>query len=97
MMDFSVSKSLIKLRDKKYDSKISKTINLLLENYSEDQLRFLLQNKGLLLDNNIIKLFYIDNVGFRCLNEKSELYGKLPVCKNVEFFMNKLYLENFKT
>lgn len=96
MNNFSVSKSLIKLRDKNYDKSISNTLNRLLENYSEDQFRAILQNRGLKIDNNLINLYFIDNVGFRCNNEKSEIYGKLPVCNNIENFMNKLYKESFE-
>jgi hypothetical protein len=27
------------------------------------------------------------------MNEKDNIYGKLPICKNIERFMNNLYLE----
>lgn len=93
MNNFSVKDSLIKLQEKNYDVKINNTIKYLVENLEEGQIRVLSQYKGLKLDNNLIRLFFIENVGFRCMNEKSEVYGKMPICNNIEKFMNSLYLE----
>lgn len=90
---FSLKESLAKLNKKKYDNNISSTLSYLVENFNEDQLRVLAQYQGLKIDNNIIKLFFIENVGFRCLNDKSNIYGKLPICNNIEKYMNSLYLE----
>jgi len=91
---FSVRDSLLELKKKNYDVNITKTIDLLVENYDEDQIRMLSQ-KGLNIDNNIIRLFFMENVGFRCLNEQVSFYGKLPVCNNIEKYMNKLYLDSY--
>lgn len=96
MSNFSVKDSLIKLQEKNYDIKINNTIKLLVENLDEGQIRVLSQYKGLNIDNNLIRLFFIDNVGFRCMNEKSEIYGKFPLCNNIENYLNKLYLEYLK-
>ena len=94
--NFSVKDSLIKLQEKNYDIKINNTINLLIENLDEGQIRILSQYKGLNIDNNLIRLFFIENVGFRCMNDKSEIYGKFPLCRNIEDYMNRLYLEYLK-
>lgn len=93
MNNFSLSESLIKLKEKNYDSKINETISILLNKLEEHQLLFLSHNYGLKLDNNIINLFFIEGVGFRCYNDKDNIYGKLPICRNIESFMNKLYLD----
>jgi hypothetical protein len=93
MSNFSLYESLLKLQEKNYDKNISNTLKFLTENYDEFQLRILSQHQGLKIDNNIIRLYFIDNVGFRCFNEKDNIYGKLPICINIERFMNKIYLE----
>lgn len=90
---FSVKDSLIKLKDKKYGENINNTIDILVNKFDESQIR-ILSNQGLKIDNNIIRLYFIENVGFRCMNEKDNIYGKLPICKNIERFMNNLYIES---
>lgn len=92
MSDFSLKESLIKLKNKNYDKNINNTIDILTENFDESQLRILSQFKGIKIDNNLINLFFIENVGFRCLNDKDNIYGKLPICKNIEKYMNQLYV-----
>lgn len=96
MYNFSVKDSLVKLQEKNYDININKTINLLVENYDEGQIRVLSQYQGLKIDNNIIRLYFIENVGFRCMNDRDNVYGKLPICRNIENYMNKLYNESFE-
>ena len=95
MNNFSIKDSLLKLQEKNYDININKTITLLVENYDEYQIRILSQFHGLKIDSNIIKLYFIENVGFRCMNEKNNIFGKLPICRNIENYMNKLYIESF--
>jgi len=92
IVEFSIKDSLLKLKEKNYDMNITRTINMLLEKYDEDQIRTLAK-KGLRIDNNIIRLFFLDNIGFRCMNEKIEVVGKLPLCNNIEKYMNGLYLD----
>ena len=96
MYNFSVKDSLLKLQEKNYDINITNTINMLVEKFDEDQIRVLSQYQGLKIDNNLIRLFFIENVGFRCLNDKDNIYGKMPICQNIEKYMNKLYLESFE-
>jgi hypothetical protein len=93
MKEFSLKESLIKLKEKNYDNNINQTINLLVEKFDEDQLKLMAHYQGIKVDNRIIRLFFMQGVGFRCYNEKNEIYGKLPLCKNIENFMNKLYLD----
>jgi hypothetical protein len=95
MNNFSLKDSLVKLQEKNYDDNISSTINMLVENYDEGQIRVLSQYQGLKIDNNLIRLFFVENIGFRCINERDNIYGRMPICKNIETFMNKLYLESF--
>lgn len=92
---FSIKESLIKLKTKNYDKNINHTIDFLIENYDEYQLK-ILSNSGLKIDNNIIRLYFIENVGFRCMNERDNIYGKLPICRNIENYMNNLYLDSIK-
>jgi len=91
MSNFSLSESLLKLQTKNYDKNIDNTLIFLTENYDEYQLRMLAQHQGLKIDNNIVRLYFIDNVGFRCFNEKDNIYGKLPLCNNIEKYMNNIY------
>jgi len=90
---FSLKNSLEKLKTKKYDISIDNTIDSLLIKFDEEQLRMLSKRQGLLIDNKLIRLFFVENVGFRCYNEKDDIYGKFSICINIERFMNNLYLE----
>ena len=94
MFKFSIKKGLVKLKEKNYDWKITSVLESLTDNLNEDQLRVLLMTHGLKIDNHIMRLYFYENVGFRCINEKEELYGKIPLCNNIEKYMNQLYLES---
>lgn len=94
---FSLKDSLEKLKSKNYDININNTIDNLIVKFDEEQLRMLSKRQGFLIDNKLIRLFFVDNVGFRCYNEKSDIYGKLSICINIERFMNNLYLEYIST
>ena len=96
-MKFSLRDSLIKLKGKNYDPFMANTLESLTNNLNEDQLRILLMTHGLKVDNKIIKLYFYENVGFRCMNEREDVYGKKPICKNIEKFMNDLYVEAINT
>lgn len=89
---FSIKESLLKLHDKNYDLNINKSIDFIIDRFDEDQVKTL-SRQGLKL-TNIIRLYYIDNVGFRCMNEQDYLYGKLPICNNIERFMNTQYSQS---
>jgi len=92
MFNFSIKESLNKLKDKKYDKIISKNIDYL-NNYDEYQLLLLAKSEGLKL-NNLIRVNFIDNVGFNCYNIQQERYGRLPLCRNIEKFLNEQYKES---
>ena len=96
MNNFSLKDSLVRLQEKNYDVKINTTINMIVENYDEGQIRVLSQYQGLKIDNELIRLFFVENVGFRCMNDRVNIIGKMPICKNIENFMNKLYLDSFE-
>lgn len=89
-MIFSIKDSLLKLKERDYGVNINNSINVILENLDENQVKVLSQYQGLKIDN-LIRLYFYDNVGFRCINEKDNIYGKLPICKNIEKYMNSLY------
>lgn len=89
-MIFSIKDSLLKLKERDYGININNSINIILENLDEEQIRVLSQYQGLKIDN-LIRLYFYENVGFRCINEKDNIYGKLPICKNIEKYMNNLY------
>lgn len=97
MNDFSIMESLLKLKQNNRIPEYidSNNVMYIAENYDEDQLRNLLR-RGLILDKNkIINLFFIENVGFRCSNQRPDRYGNIPACKWIEKYMNNLYLESF--
>jgi hypothetical protein len=94
MFDFSIKECLIKLQGKNYGNDIKSTISIIVEKFDEQQIRSLSQYQGLKIDNKIIRLYFYENCGFRCMNEKDHIYGKLPICRNIEKFMNELYLES---
>jgi len=89
MNNFSIKESLNKLKNKKYDSTINKNIDYL-NNYEEYQLILLAKFEGLKL-NDLIRLNFIENVGFSCYNIHQEKYGRLPLCKNIEKVLNEQY------
>jgi len=89
MINFTIKESLNKLKNKKYDSIINKNIDYL-NNYDEYQLLLLAKSEGLKL-NNLIRVNFIENVGFNCYNIQQERYGRLPLCKNIEKFLNEEY------
>ena len=94
-MRFLLKDSLIKLKAKNYDKKITETISLL-EKLEEEQLRVLSQTQGLMIDGYVIRVYFQEGMGFRCINENIDIHGRLPICKNIERFLNKLYLESFE-
>ena len=96
MSKFSIKESLIKLSEKNYDKNINNTIKFIIERYDEDQIRLMSGFQGLKIDNNLIRLYFFQNIGFRCMNEKDNIVGKLPICRNIEKNMNTLYLESDK-
>ena len=96
MNRFTIKDSLSKLKEKNYDPKITKTITIL-ERLEEEQLQVISQTHGIKIDGDIIRIYFKEGIGFRCFNENIDYHGRLPICKNIERFLNKLYLESFET
>jgi len=92
MFNFSIKESLNKLKNKKYDKLISHNIEFL-NNYDEYQLTLLAKSEGIKL-NNLIRLNFVENVGFNCYNIQQERFGRLPLCRNIENFLNEQYQES---
>ena len=91
---FTLTESLSKLKNKNYQQNISSNIDRILEKYGEEQLLYLSMNGGILLDNSIIKLSFYQGIGFRCHNEGVDKFGRLPVCNNIEKFLNDIYINS---
>ena len=96
MNNFLIRDGLLKLKEKNYDKNINNTIDFLLEKYDEEQILLLSKFQGLKIDNNVLRLFFIHGIGFRCQNEKINIIGRLPICNNIEKYMNQLYLDSYK-
>ena len=84
-----IKEKLNKLLDKKLDTEINTNIIYMKENYDENDLKFILSNTGFKINDNII-LRYYDGYGFKCQDINERLYGKSPLCQNVERFLNRL-------
>lgn len=93
MFNFSIKESLNLLKSKNYDPHINKTIELL-NNYEDYQLKIMASKEGIKL-NKIIRLNFIENVGFNCYNIQQEKFGRLPLCRNIEIFLNEKYKDSF--
>jgi hypothetical protein len=83
-----IKDKLNKLYKKNIDKTINKSIIYMNENYDENSLRFILKNAGFSINDSII-LRYYDCVGFKCQDINEKLYGKSPLCQNVERFLNR--------
>lgn len=65
-------------------------IKIYLNTFDEDQLKFILENNGLVAHD--IFIYYYPNVGFRCLNDE-RITGKLPICNILQNRLNKKHQE----
>ena len=83
-----IKEKLQKLLDKNLDKDINTNIIYINENYDEDSLSFLLSNTGFKINDSII-LRYYNGLGFNCQDVNENLYGKSPLCQNVERFLNR--------
>lgn len=82
-----IKETLIKLLEKDLSPIINKNTQYLLENFDESQLEILLA-QGVSINNNI-KLYYYIGSGYRCMNERVDLYGRNPLCVIIEKYLNK--------
>jgi len=83
-----IKEKLEKLIEKNLDREVSNSIIYMKENYDEDSLLFLLSNAGFKINDNLV-LRYYNGVGFRCQDLNENLYGKSPLCQNIERFLNR--------
>ena len=65
-------------------------IKLYLNNFEVEQLKFIMENNGLVAHD--IFIYYYPNIGFRCLNDETKT-GKLPICNILQNRLNKKYQE----
>lgn len=82
-----IKETIIKLMEKDISPTINKNVQYLLENFDENQLEGLL-SQGFTIDKNI-KLYYYVGSGYRCMNERVDLYGNNPLCVIIEKSLNK--------
>jgi hypothetical protein len=83
-----IKDKLQKLIDKDLDKNINNNILYLKENYDENALMFILSNAGFKVNENII-LRYYPGSGFLCQDINERIYGKSPLCQNIERFLNR--------
>jgi predicted transcriptional regulator len=72
------------LEDKKLNLK---NLNVILENYDEEQLEFMMTYQGLML-NKTIMINYHPGKGFYCSNVDAPVKGNNPLCKLIERYLN---------
>lgn len=85
----TVKQSLQNLLKENVDMSVNKHLKYLLENVEENQLIYkLCSAPGIIIDNNILHLWYHQGVGFTCRNNLVERYGRLPICNRIERFLN---------
>jgi len=83
-----IKEKLQKLIDKNLDKNISNNITYMNQNYDEESLSYLLSNAGFKINENIV-LRYYQGVGFNCQDINERIYGKSPLCQNIERFLNR--------
>ena len=83
-----VKEKLQKLFEKGLDRDVNKNIIYMKENYDDQSLLFLLSNTGFKINDDII-LRYYEGIGFKCQDVNERMYGKSPLCQNIERFLNR--------
>ena len=85
----SIKECLRRLTEQNVDMKINKHVKYLIENVDENHIQYKLsQVPGIKIDGEMIQLNYYPGIGFQCRNLYEQKYGKLPLCKYVERFLN---------
>jgi len=67
-------------------------IRKIVESYDEDQLYYLL-SIGLKISSDL-KLYFQRGVGFRCVNENSNIIGNKPICGVIERTLNNKLIKS---
>jgi hypothetical protein len=86
----TVKECLKSLADKNVDMNINRTIQILCETFDDQQLEYKL-SQGVVIDNQIINLYFYKNMGFKCNNSMVERHGNLPICNYIEKKLNETY------
>lgn len=88
-----IRKCLNLLVEKDYkEQSLKPKVLYLLDNFNNDQLLHLLKN-GLKISEDII-LYYINGMGFRCMNENTRIIGNKPICNIIEKNLNEYLLND---
>jgi len=84
-----IKECLKRLTERNVDMQINKHVKYLLENMDEQQLMYKLsQIPGIKIDGEMIQLWYNPGIGFQCKNMFEHKYGRLPLCRYIERFLN---------
>jgi hypothetical protein len=76
-------------RDIDLSSKKLKLLQSYIYDINEEQLYFAISDYGIILEE--LKITFLPNVGFRCININENKVGKLPICKLIEKILNNEY------
>jgi len=79
---------LVSLLEKKYLKDFQRPIMYLIDNYTEEQLEYMLFHGRNIDINENFRLVFNRGMGFRCLNNDSLIRGRLPLCNNIEKTLN---------
>jgi len=83
-----IKDKLNKLVEKNLDPTVNNTIKRITE-MDEIYLYHILSSSGLKLKDDIILKYYNESIGFRCYNERQDIYGKSVLSQNIERFLNR--------
>lgn len=93
LVNFSIKDSLNSLKNKNLDSNLNRCIESF-RRFEDYQLEMMASTTGIKL-TNIILLQFNEKNGFQCFNTQEDIYGRLPICKNIEKFLNEEYKKSF--
>ena len=83
-----IKKCLVSLLEKNYTEEFQEPIMYLIDNFTEEQLEYMLQMGKNIDINENFKLHYNAGLGFRCVNNDSIIRGRIPLCNNIEKTLN---------
>lgn len=82
-----IKESLKSIDNPRYEE-IYKTVEIILNNYEEEQIQQALTTNGIYLSERIM-LHFIPYYGFRCFNLDQALKGRDPICPLLEKKLNQ--------
>lgn len=83
-----IKKCLVSLLEKNYTEDFQQPIMFLIDNFTDDQLEYMLFSGRNIDINENFKLIFNRGLGFRCENNDSIIRGRLPLCNNIEKTLN---------